>query len=113
MWPVSREALPKPFMKLGDGRSLLRRTLDRATGLLASSAWVVTNRDYYFLSRDESASTALAKSGAVRYLLEPAAQQAPAIAMATLAVAQEHGDDALLLVLPADHLTTGNAASNP
>jgi mannose-1-phosphate guanylyltransferase len=92
-------------MKLADGRSLLRRTLDRAAALSADSAWIVTNRDYYFLSRDELAPTALAKAGAVRYLLEPAARNtAPAIALATLAVAKEHGEDALLLVLPADHL---------
>jgi mannose-1-phosphate guanylyltransferase len=110
LWPVSREALPKPFMKLGDGRSLLRRTLDRAAGLGAGCAWVVTNRDYYFLSRDELAPTALGKAGAVRYLLEPAARNtAPAIALATLAVAQEHGPDALLLVLPADHLIEDEA----
>jgi len=105
LWPVSREALPKPFMKLGDGRSLLRRTIDRAAALHATRAWIVTNRDYYFLSRDELAQTGLAKADAVRYLLEPAARNtAPAIALATLAVAQDHGEDALLLVLPADHL---------
>ncbi|HPA89414.1 MAG TPA: sugar phosphate nucleotidyltransferase, partial [Quisquiliibacterium sp.] len=27
LWPVSREALPKPFMKLGGSLSLLQRTL--------------------------------------------------------------------------------------
>lgn len=111
LWPVSRAALPKPFMKMGDGRSLLRRTLDRAAALAADSAWIVTNRDYYFLSRDELASTPLAKAGAVRYLLEPVARNtAPAIALATRAVAQQHGDDALLLVLAADHLIEDEAA---
>ena len=30
LWPVSREASPKPFMKVGDGESLLRKTFDRA-----------------------------------------------------------------------------------
>jgi mannose-1-phosphate guanylyltransferase len=105
LWPVSREAVPKPFMKLADGRSLLRKTVDRAAGLSARNAWIVTNRDYYFLSRDELAPTALAASGGLRYLLEPVARNtAPAIALATLAVAQAHGADALLLVLPADHL---------
>ena len=29
LWPVSREAYPKPFIKLPDGRSLLQKTLDR------------------------------------------------------------------------------------
>jgi len=111
LWPVSRESLPKPFMKMGDGRSLLRRTLDRAAGLGGPGAWIVTNRDYYFLSRDELAGTALAQAGALRYLLEPAARNtAPAIALATLAVAQAHGEDALLLVLPADHLIEDEAS---
>src|SRR6202042_2059374 len=30
LWPVSRSAYPKPFMRMGDGESLLRKTLDRA-----------------------------------------------------------------------------------
>jgi mannose-1-phosphate guanylyltransferase len=110
LWPVSREALPKPFMKLGDGRSLLRMTLDRAAALSTDSALVVTNRDYYFLSRDELAGSEMAKAGKVRFLLEPAARNtAPAIALATLAVAQSHGEDALLLVLAADHLIQDEA----
>jgi len=105
LWPVSREALPKPFVRLGDGRSLLRRTLDRAARLRDANAqgqtWLVTNRDYYFLSRDELD----AHAGSVRFLLEPAARNtAPAIALATLAIAAEHGEDSILLVLPADHL---------
>ena len=29
LWPVSREAFPKPFMKLGGELSLLQRTLSR------------------------------------------------------------------------------------
>ncbi len=111
LWPVSREALPKPFMKMGDGRSLLRTTLDRAAALTQEAALVVTNRDYYFLSRDELAGSALAKSGKLRYLLEPAARNtAPAIALATLAVAAAHGDDALVLVLAADHLIADEAS---
>lgn len=110
LWPVSREALPKPFMKLGDGRSLLHRTLRRVERLSAESAWIVTNRDYYFLSRDELEDCALAQAGKVHYLLEPAARNtAPAIALACLAVAQTHGDDAVLLVLPADHLIDDEA----
>lgn len=110
LWPVSREALPKPFMRLGDGRSLLHRTLMRTQQLAAESVWIVTNRDYYFLSRDELEDCALARAGKVRYLLEPAARNtAPAIAVATLAVAHAHGEDALMLVLPADHLIDDEA----
>jgi mannose-1-phosphate guanylyltransferase len=110
LWPVSREALPKPFLKLADGRSLLRRTLDRAQGLGAGAAWVVTNRDYYFLSRDELAPVKGAPPTDVHYLLEPTGRNtAPAIALAALAVAQAHGEDALLLVLAADHVIEDEA----
>ena len=107
---MSREALPKPFMKLGDGRSLLRTTLERAGALSSTNALIVTNRDYYFLSRDELVDTALGKAGRINYLLEPVGRNtAPAIALATLAVAQAHGEDALLLVLAADHLIADQA----
>ena len=35
LWPVSREAFPKPFMKLGGPLSLLQKTLRRALPLAA------------------------------------------------------------------------------
>lgn len=109
LWPVSRAALPKPFLRLPDpaagegGRSLLRQCVARALALPdAGAPWVVTNRDYYFLSRDELAGVA---GAAPRYLLETAGRNtAPAILLATLAVADAQGEDACLLVLPADHL---------
>jgi mannose-1-phosphate guanylyltransferase len=110
LWPVSREALPKPFMRLPDGRSLLRRTVERAAAIADSApAWIVTNREYYFLSRDELAPATT--RGATQFLLEPVGRNtAPAIALASLAVAAQHGDDALLLVLPADHVIADEAA---
>ncbi len=54
LWPVSREALPKPFIKLPDGESLLVKTLLRAAALPdVTAVLTVTNRDHYFLTRDE------------------------------------------------------------
>jgi mannose-1-phosphate guanylyltransferase/mannose-6-phosphate isomerase len=35
LWPVSREAFPKPLMRLADGESLLQKTFLRACGLPA------------------------------------------------------------------------------
>ena len=115
LWPVSREALPKPFMRMPQadgtpGRTLLRRTADRALAIPGAAApWIVTNREYYFLSRDELEGAA--RGSQSRYLLEPAGRNtAPAILLATLAVAAEHGDDACLLVLAADHLIENEPA---
>jgi mannose-1-phosphate guanylyltransferase / mannose-6-phosphate isomerase len=110
LWPVSREALPKPFIKLPDGESLLVKTLRRAVDLPdVTGILTVTNRDHYFLTRDEFDIGC--QLPPLDYLLEPFGRNtAPAIAAAALHVAKHHGDDAQLLVLPADHLIADQAA---
>jgi len=105
LWPVSREALPKPFIKLPDGETLLVKTMRRALGLAdGNGILVVTNREYYFLTRGEYEP--LGKTPpALDFLLEPVSRNtAPAICAAALHAAREHGDRTVLLVLPADHL---------
>lgn len=106
LWPVSRSAFPKPFMRMPDGESLIGKTLTRAIRVAdAGSVLTVTSRDTYFLTRDEYAENANATSLALPFLLEPAARNtAPAVLLAALHVEREHGGDAMLLVLPADHL---------
>ncbi len=104
LWPVSREAYPKPFIRLADGKSLLRRTFERAARIdNVNDVVTVTNREYYFLNRDEYVSAQLGPRAT--FLLEPRARNtAPAVAMAAFLAAEKHGAGALLLVLPADHL---------
>lgn len=111
LWPVSREALPKPFIALPDGETLLLKTLKRAIGLPGvENVLTVTNRDYYFLTRDEyepnSESVVAGRKPVVHdYLLEPIGRNtAPAIAAAALHAARKYGEDVVLLILPADHL---------
>lgn len=108
LWPVSRQGHPKPFMKMPDGQLLLEKTYLRAKGLLASicaaqtpDIMTVTNRDYFFMSRD-----VLNKVGADGvFLLEPSARNtAAAVAVAAGEVARRFGDEAVMLVMPADHL---------
>lgn len=109
LWPVSREALPKPFIKLPDGESLLVKTLMRALALPdVAEILTVTNRDHYFLTRDEfELERSLPPLG---YLLEPFGRNtAPAIAAAALRLSDRFGPDATLLVLPADHLISDQA----
>ena len=105
LWPVSREGYPKPFMKLADGESLLLKTYRRASAATGGGAEIltVTNRDYYFMSKDE---LALAKvNQASPFLLEPEGRNtAPAVALSAHYIAAKYGRDALMLVLSADHL---------
>ncbi len=104
LWPVSREAYPKPFIKLPDGRSLLQKTLDRLAPLgEVPEVVTVTNREHFFATRDEYRGGGLACGHF--FVLEPCARNtAPAVAVGALAIAARHGIDATALVLPADHL---------
>lgn len=105
LWPVSREALPKPFIRLSDGDSLLQQTLRRAASVPGVRDVVtVTNRDHYFLTRDEYAASGL-NTLSHHYLLESAGRNtAPAIAAAAMYIAKRFGNEAIMLVLAADHL---------
>lgn len=106
LWPVSREDHPKPFMRLPDGQSLLLKTYLRAAALVPGAGEIVTvtNREHYFESRDHFAEAGLASRRA-RFLLEPQGRNtAPAIAVAALALAAEHGENVVLVVMAADHL---------
>jgi len=108
LWPLSREAAPKPFMPLPDGDTLLGKTALRAASLPGVAGTVtITNRDYYFHTKDVYAGAHLPHAQAQRwsYLLEPFGRNtAPAIALGTLYAEAVYGPDAILLVLPADHL---------
>jgi mannose-1-phosphate guanylyltransferase len=106
LWPLSRETAPKPFMPLPDGDTLLAKTAARALALPGVAALVtITNRDLYFHTKDVYASVAAPMPAAPAFLLEPFGRNtAPAVAMAALYTQAVHGDDALMLVLAADHL---------
>lgn len=106
LWPVSRRSWPKPFMQMGDGQSLLEKTFLRARAVAQPGAVLtVTNQDHYFLTRDAYARTGAQATG--HFLLEPFGRNtAPAVALAALSVSRTLSPDAILLVLPADHLIT-------
>ena len=112
LWPLSREAAPKPFMPLPDGETLLGKTARRAGKVPGSTGLVtVTNRDYYFQTKDVYAGLAEDEPAEAVYLLEPFGRNtAPAIALAALLVRARYGDDAVMLVLAADHLIRDDAA---
>ncbi len=105
LWPVSRSAYPKPFMRLGGDESLAQKTLQRAFAVSEGEVLSVTSRDLYFVTRDEYQAMPEIGERSSSFLLEPVGRNtAPAIAMAALYTKEKHGSDAAMLVLPADHL---------
>ncbi len=105
LWPLSREAHPKPFIKLGDGQSLLQKTYIRACNISDSNEVVtVTNRDFFFYSKDEFEEIDVLASKNI-FLLEPVGRNsAAAIAIAAHYALGVHGTDCTMLIMPADHL---------
>jgi mannose-1-phosphate guanylyltransferase / mannose-6-phosphate isomerase len=102
LWPASRQAWPKPFMKLG-GQTLLSQAVARGQACGADELLVITNQDYLFLTR--SLLEQFADPPTTQFLLEPQGRNTgPAITLAALFCAAHHGPDTVMLVLPADHL---------
>ena len=108
LWPLSRQNQPKQFLTLVGVRSLFQETLRRAAGLPDAQAPVtVCAEDHRFMVGEQLHEIGLQSGG---ILLEPIARNtAPAIAIAALHLAARD-PDALMLVLPADHLIEDEAA---
>ena len=101
LWPVSREAHPKQFLPLAGELSMLQGTLQRTSGLEATAPLVVCNEEHRFMVAEQLRQVDLQASALI---LEPQGRNtAPAVALAALQVVATD-PDALLLVLPADHL---------
>lgn len=111
LWPVSREAHPKPFMRLADGQSLLQKTFLRLAVLPGiEEILTVTNRELYFNTGDDYREVN-ATGLSLGFILEPCGRNtAPAIAAAALYAAERFGGESVLIVLPADHLIADQAA---
>lgn len=102
LWPASRQAYPKPFMKLG-GSALLEQAIARGQACGTDDVLIVTNQDHLYLTQNLVGE--MSNPPKASYLLEPKGRNtAPAIALAALACAASHGREAVMLVLPADHL---------
>jgi mannose-1-phosphate guanylyltransferase / mannose-6-phosphate isomerase len=110
LWPMSRETHPKPFIPLPEGGTLIGKTCARAARLNGVGRIVtVTNRELLFLTADACAETKAPVENT--FLLEPMGRDtAAAVALATLHVAQTQGREAVLLILPADHLIRDEVA---
>lgn len=102
LWPASRQAFPKPFMKLG-GQPLLAQAIERGQACGTDELVVVTNQDHLFLTRNLLET--FADPPNAHFVLEPNGRNTgPAIALSALFCEASYGPDAIMLVLPADHL---------
>jgi mannose-1-phosphate guanylyltransferase/mannose-6-phosphate isomerase len=106
LWPLSRQAYPKQFLKVGNDNTLLQKTAIRSLkNVLAQDIMIVSNSEYKFLIRDQMAEVGV--DAEKNIILEPAGRNtAPAIALAA-AFARDVlkcPEDEVMLVCPSDHL---------
>jgi len=100
-WPKSRNSRPKQFLSLtSDGETMIQKTVRRLSPLVApEDIFIVTNAAYKELVADQ-----LPEVPAENVLAEPCARNtAPCIAFAAAVIGRKY-DDAMMLVLPSDHL---------
>ncbi len=107
LWPLSRAAYPKQFLALTSAHSLLQETWLRLDGLDVAPPLAVANEEHRFMVAEQLREVGCTPAA---LLLEPVGRNtAPAIAVAALEALHQHGGDALLLVLPTDHVVADAA----
>jgi mannose-1-phosphate guanylyltransferase/mannose-6-phosphate isomerase len=101
LWPLSRKLHPKQLLPLLNQTSLLQDTINRLDGFKnIEKTVIICNEEYRFMVAEQARSTGI---GASAIILEPIGRNtAPAIALAAFNALQ-NDEEAVLLVLPADH----------
>lgn len=106
LWPVSRSFLPKQFQRLLGEKSFLQNTLLRAEAVSAEAPIIVCNEEHRFLVAEQCREIGASWD---QLILEPEGRNsAPAIALAAWQAVAE-APEAVLLVLPSDHLVKNEA----
>ena len=102
LWPLSRAALPKQLLPLASKHSLLQDTVSRLVDMPEiANPLMVCNVEHRFMIAEQMRQIGATPRAIV---LEPVGRNtAPAIAVAALMLSRDD-PEALMLVLPADHL---------
>lgn len=107
LWPLSREAYPKQFLPLVGDATMLQATWSRVAAIAGTAPIVVANQEHRFMAAEQLRECGVSPAALI---LEPVGRNtAPAIAIAALQ-AMSSGEDALLLVLPSDHVVRDDSA---
>lgn len=100
-WPKSRKNLPKQFLSLtGDGKTMIQLTVERILPLVDyDGIFIATNKDYKHLVMEQ-----LPQIPEENILCEPVGRNtAPCIGLGAAHIQKKFGD-AVMFVLPSDHL---------
>ena len=109
LWPLSRALYPKQLLPLVSEHSLLQEAAMRVADRGRFAAPLIVSNDEHRFVVAEQLRVAGVEPSAI--LLEPMGRNtAPAVAVAALTLAPETSPDALLLVMPSDHVIANREA---
>jgi mannose-1-phosphate guanylyltransferase len=101
LWPLSRALYPKQLLPLNSDNSMLQETVARVSGEGFAPPIVICNEEHRFLIAEQLRECDTQPKDIV---LEPVGRNtAPAATVAALLLA-EADDDAVMLLLPSDHV---------
>lgn len=109
LWPLSREKYPKQLLAITGEETMLQATATRIqdfSGTLeaAEKLIVVCNEEYRFITAEQLREV---NPSPATLLLEPFGRNtAPALTLAALSSQHTAQSDAILLIMPADHIIT-------
>ncbi|MDN5321077.1 MAG: mannose-phosphate guanylyltransferase / mannose-6-phosphate isomerase [Thermococcaceae archaeon] len=108
LWPLSRELMPKQFIRIFDSTSLFQKTVERALKFSKpKEIFIVTNREYKFRVMDDLRELGI-EVPEENILLEPVGKNTlPAIFWGMKAIEENYGKSKVT-VLPSDHLIRVN-----
>lgn len=101
LWPLSREAVPKQLLPLVSDRSLLQQTLSRVQAPAFLPPIVICNERYRFLVGEQLRDAGVREA---QIVLEPVARNSGAAAAVGALLSEASDGDALVLLLPSDHV---------
>jgi mannose-1-phosphate guanylyltransferase/mannose-6-phosphate isomerase len=111
LWPLSTAAQPKQFHALGGSRSLFAETVRRVQGVHGALSFlppiVLCNESH---RGPVEANLAEVGVSAAAVVLEPQPKNTATVGAIAAAVGAEFDSDALVLLLPADHVISNTAA---
>lgn len=105
-WPRSRKNMPKQFLSLtNDGKTLIQLTVERIMPIVdMKDIYVSTNSDYLPLVKQQL--PALPEGNII---CEPVGRNtAPGIGFGAAYISKHIGEDAVMIILPSDHLIKYN-----
>ena len=121
LFPLSRKKYPKQFLRIGDGKTLFQKTVERSLLVVnLEDLIIITNKDYQFHIKNQllelfSCLPSLVSNHSTNFqfnfILEPVGRNtAPAIALAAKFALEklEVQEDEVLFIFPSDHLVSPN-----